>query len=57
MQMMEKVQIATYRDENDANKFLATLEPADLLDIKVTNTRGILCFTIIYKVNVPSLDA
>ncbi len=49
----EKIQIATFYNENDSNKFLATLLPAQVIDIKVfyEESRRCLSYTVVFRVD------
>ncbi len=53
MENSTKIQIATFYNENDSNKFLTTLLPAQVIDIKVfyEASRKCLSYTIVFKVD------
>ncbi len=53
MENSTKIQIATFYNENDSNKFLATLLPAQVIDIKVfyENAKKCLTYTVVFKVD------
>ncbi len=48
---IEKIQIATFFTENDSNKFLSTLLPAQVIDIKICYdpSKKCLSYTIVFK--------
>lgn len=52
----EKIQIATFFNEIDSNKFLSTLLPSQVIDVKVafnTAESAAMCiaYTIVFKVD------
>ncbi len=53
MESSTKIQIATFYNENDSNKFLTTLLPSQVIDIKVfyEQAKRCLSYTIVFKVD------
>ncbi len=47
-----KIQIATFYNEDDSNKFLATLLPEQIIDIKVffESQKKCLSYTVVFQV-------
>ncbi len=52
METSKKIQIATFYNENDSNKFLASLFPEQVVDIKVfyEETKKCLSYTVVFEV-------